>query len=382
MTRDTIRTRTRPRRSAAGLAAAALAALAVLLALARAGPAPAAAPVGPVGPAGAVGPASVAGRDAGPDIRPVNVFGTDDRRQEERRRGSDAGRIVLITDPTTNKAGTGFLIAPCFAMSALHVVLSDYDLDVRADPSVAFQYTVYFGSGRRFGTFEDFTIGRPVAWGRYFDAVPMDASQDWILLQLDRCVGERYGHFTPRVLDLAEAGERRLRLAGYPQPNDFRRVQVDPACRVYDAMTWPMNLRPVWQHDCAIRVGASGSPIYYVEDGNSYVVAIAIGELRSTEDVLPAYDAGRANIAVPIANALAALAAVAAETPERIAEAQQLLGAIGRPVGTADGVAGPMTRRAVNAYRTARGLPGSGLISEDLLIALREDAAARHGDQP
>jgi|GEM_PF-2299625 len=373
MTRNTAtRPRERRRRSAAGLAAAALAAL-VWLAFGWSVPPPAAAPQAPPAPRA---------HDAGAAVQPANVFGTDDRRLAERRRGSDAGRIVLITDPTTSKAGTGFLIAPCYAMSAMHVVLSDYDLDARADPSVTYEYTVYFGSGRRFGTFENFTIGRPVAWGRYFDAVPIDASQDWIVLQLDGCIGERYGHFVPRVLDLGEIADRRLQLAGYPQPNDFRHVQIDPDCRVYDAMTWPMNLRPVWQHDCAIRVGASGSPIYFVEGDNSYAAAIAIGELRSTEDVLPAYESGHANIAVPIANALPAIEAIAAETPERIAEAQRLLGAIGRPVGAADGVAGPMTRRVVNAYRVDRGLLRSGLIGADLLAALREDAAARGGIQP
>lgn len=325
--------------------------------------------------------AAVAGAPPLPDppmpadgaIRPVNIFGSDDRRLEERRPGTDFGRIVLISDPTTQKAGTGFLVAPCYAMSAMHVVLSDYDLNVRAYPSTAFEYMVYYGSGRRFGNFDDFTVGRPVAWGRYYDAVPVDASQDWILLQLERCVGERYGHFSPRPLALAEVAGRRLQLAGYPEPQNLFHVQVDPDCRVHEEHLWPLNRRPIWHHDCAVRQGASGAPMYFAEGGRSHVVAIAIGELQSTDDVLPAYETGRANIAVPIANAMPALQLLAEETPDRVAEAQDLLNALGRPAGPADGAAGPRTRRAVHAYRVARDLPGGALIDDDLLARLRAD---------
>lgn len=304
----------------------------------------------------------------------VNIFGEDDRSRDLRRPGSAAGRIVLIVDPTTDKAGTGFLIAPCYAMSAMHVVLSDYDLGARAGPGVNFAYTVYYGLGRLFGNFEGLTIGRPVAWGHYFAAEPVDASQDWIILQLEDCVGERYGHFRVTGLGAAEARAiERLQLAGYPRTEvaPYEHVQRDPACAVHGTARLPLNNGSLWLHDCAMRQGASGSPIFYEDGGAAHAVAIAIGEFRATDGVLPAYDQEHANIAVPAGNFIHAVEALGAETPDRVAEAQRLLNRLGRSVGDADGVAGPMTRLAIHGYRALHGLRPGGLISDALLESLR-----------
>jgi hypothetical protein len=319
----------------------------------------------------------IADRTSG--FAPANVFVEDDRVRALRRAGTAAGRIVLIVDPTTDKAGTGFLIAPCYAMSALHVFLSEYDMQARSTPGVTYAYTVYYGLGALFGNFEDLTVGRPVVWGNYFAADPVDASQDWIILQLDDCVGDRYGHFEVTPMDLAEARQRpRLQLAGYPRTEiePYQYVQVDPDCRLYRSATWPMNAAPLWYHDCAMRRGASGSPIFYEDGGRAYAVAIAMGEFQSTEGVLPEYDTRHANIAVPAGNFRTAVEALTLETPDRVAEAQRLLNAIGRTVGEVDGIPGPMTRLAIDGYRERRDLRPGGLITEELLGTLRRDAPA------
>ena len=72
----------------------------------------------------------------------ANIFGIDDRERHNRAPRTPYGAIVLIIDPTTDKAGTGFLIAPCYMMSALHVVMSGFDLAARRYPSVRYQYTL------------------------------------------------------------------------------------------------------------------------------------------------------------------------------------------------------------------------------------------------
>ena len=307
----------------------------------------------------------------------VNVFGSDDRIRALRRPGSAAGQIVLIVDPTTDKAGTGFLIAPCYAMSALHVFLSEYDVQSRSTPGVLYAYTVYYGLGGLFGNFENLTVGRPVAWGNYFGALPVDASQDWVILQLDDCVGRRYGHFEVTDLDIGEA--RRIgtyQLAGYPRSDvePYQYVRVDPSCRLYRSANWPMNAAPLWYHDCAMRAGASGSPIFYERNGRTFAVGIAMGEFQSTEGVLPRYQTSHANIAVPAGNFVHAVEALTRETPDRVAEAQRLLNAMGRSVGAVDGVPGPMTRLAVHGYSSLRDLRPGGLITDELLGSLRDEA--------
>lgn len=315
-------------------------------------------------------------------IRLANLFETDDRQRWPRNPGTPAGSIVLIVDPTTGKAGTGFLFAPCYAMSALHVVLSDFDLMAWRDPNVRYEYTIYYGSGNRFGTFENFTVARPVAWGRYFESITVDPSEDWIVLQLDDCIGRRYGHFHSAFLEIGEVlAVPRLALAGYPGA-DHEAVWADPQCRIRAERSWPEARGPLWYHDCATRPGVSGAPIYRLTARGSEAVAIAVGELQPIDTVRPAFSEAYANIAVPIGNAQWALLALSGESPARIAEAQRLLAALGRGVGRVDGMADPQTRTAVASYRRLRGLDATGLVTEALIGRLRREVDSPSGSQP
>jgi uncharacterized caspase-like protein len=57
-------------------------------------------------------------------------------------------------------------------------------------------------------------------------------------------------------------------------------------------------------------------------------------------------------------------------------EIQRALGALGFQAGTPDGVAGPRTRAALRAWQEARGLPGSGFVTDADRARLREEARA------
>jgi membrane-bound lytic murein transglycosylase B len=59
---------------------------------------------------------------------------------------------------------------------------------------------------------------------------------------------------------------------------------------------------------------------------------------------------------------------------EQILELQQRLAARGLDVGEADGLPGPMTRRAVRAYQKSEGLPADGYVSMEALERLRQGA--------
>jgi len=64
-----------------------------------------------------------------------------------------------------------------------------------------------------------------------------------------------------------------------------------------------------------------------------------------------------------------------------VEEIQSRLSILGFEVGKPDGVAGPMTRRAVRAYQRDAGLPPDGYPSADLLRRLRQAAVDPGGDK-
>ena len=57
-----------------------------------------------------------------------------------------------------------------------------------------------------------------------------------------------------------------------------------------------------------------------------------------------------------------------------IREIQSRLAELGFEPGPLDGISGPRTRRAIEAYQTAKGLEVTGTPSSDLLASLRKDA--------
>jgi hypothetical protein len=58
----------------------------------------------------------------------------------------------------------------------------------------------------------------------------------------------------------------------------------------------------LWTTDCATRPRASGSPIFFVEDGVLNVVAVMSGHLGAVADneILPKWDPNLANLALDI----------------------------------------------------------------------------------
>lgn len=60
----------------------------------------------------------------------------------------------------------------------------------------------------------------------------------------------------------------------------------------------------------------------------------------------------------------------------RVAEAQELLAALGYPIGVMDGRLGPQTQAAIKAFEKRGGLKADGRVDEQMLARLRSDAAA------
>ncbi|WP_395015289.1 tetratricopeptide repeat protein [Dongia sp.] len=203
-------------------------------------------------------------------------FGGDDRVSRAREKGTPYGAIGLVEHKYGGGAGlgTGFLVAPCHVMTAYHVVASNGKV------SAGDTATFYVGEG---DVGPDYTGGRryaesaeahPVAWGDYVDdddgkiakrikAVQANGWNDWVLLKLDRCLGdpaEGWGYLklAPQsTRDLARSGlTLDAIVVGLPKDKSEKKLTEDPDCRVIGQMSGSG-----WQHDCLTLPGNSGGPI-------------------------------------------------------------------------------------------------------------------------
>jgi tetratricopeptide (TPR) repeat protein/V8-like Glu-specific endopeptidase len=203
-------------------------------------------------------------------------FGDDDRVSRVREKGTLYGAIGLVvhSNGIESEAGTGFLVSPCHVMTAYHVVAGKRRIS-ESDTA-----TFYVGEGnegpeysggRRYA---EGTDAHPVIWGNFFDgeseniaqrvkAVQSNGWNDWVLLKLDRCLGDPANGWGYLKLDpmatreMTRAGETPAAIAiGLPKDKDEKALTEDPSCRIVGQM-----YESGWQHDCLTLPGNSGGPI-------------------------------------------------------------------------------------------------------------------------
>jgi tetratricopeptide (TPR) repeat protein/V8-like Glu-specific endopeptidase len=203
-------------------------------------------------------------------------FGDDDRVAKLREKGTIYGAIGLVVHSNNieTEAGTGFLVSPCHVMTAYHVVAGKRKI-TESDTA-----TFYVGEGDKG---PDYSGGRryaesatahPVVWGDFTDgesdivaqrvkAVQSNGWNDWVLLKLDRCLGDAengWGYLKLEPIstrDLTRAGETPEAIAiGLPKDKDEKALTEDPSCRIIGQM-----YESGWQHDCLTLPGNSGGPI-------------------------------------------------------------------------------------------------------------------------
>jgi|AraplaMF_Col_mMF_1032025.scaffolds.fasta_scaffold00104_50 tetratricopeptide (TPR) repeat protein/V8-like Glu-specific endopeptidase len=203
-------------------------------------------------------------------------FGADDRVPRAREKGTLYGAIGLVvhSDGIESEAGTGFLVSPCHVMTAYHVVAGKGKI---GDSDTATFYVgegdigPAYNGGRRYAVS---AIAHPLVWGNFIDgesdnvtqrvkAVQSNGWNDWVLLKLDRCLGDAengwgYLKFDPiATRELTRTGETLEAMAvGLPKDKDEENLTEDPSCRIVGQM-----YESGWQHDCLTLPGNSGGPI-------------------------------------------------------------------------------------------------------------------------
>jgi hypothetical protein len=195
--------------------------------------------------------------------------------------------------------GTAFLVSPCYILTAYHVVFG-YRFGLRkgaqeeAEQDVSATFSV---GGKR-------SRAVPAKYGQF----SMFTGRDWVLLRLEpdagrRCLGGDPNIGWVRLAPLAPpmATKKSLSVAGYPADKDVASLWRQDKCHFFE-LHHDIDSDGLWTTDCATRPRASGSPIFFVEDGVLNVVAVMSGHLGTAADneILPKWDPNRANLALDV----------------------------------------------------------------------------------
>jgi V8-like Glu-specific endopeptidase len=193
-------------------------------------------------------------------------------------------------------SSTGFLISPCHLLTNYHAVFGH-----STDPSstkTAFVYLVSLVKGSYFKT-----VGTPVQWGNYVEEgangfLSTAPAQDWAVLRLERCLGFELGWFRLSDRSDAEALSLPVNLSGYPADRSRKFLWTHKDCRLHALGT--NNYLNTFYHDCAVVPGASGSPLYWVTNGEIEVIAMQSRSRNPTTTIQKVYSFRRANIAIDL----------------------------------------------------------------------------------
>jgi hypothetical protein len=181
--------------------------------------------------------------------------------------------------------GTAFMVSPCDALTAYHVLFGSGALSL--NPMGIYPVTLRFG-GDASSRPALLVKGRVRFWGSTDRAGP-----DVALILLDGCPGKQIGW-----LDLAAPDPAievtRVAMPGYAHDRSMRRLSLQSDCRIHTAL----RARGWLLHDCASREGASGAPLLAQRGDRYVVVGINAGEFDAQAEVQPGFPVARANWAI------------------------------------------------------------------------------------
>jgi V8-like Glu-specific endopeptidase len=217
------------------------------------------------------------------------VFDRDDRISVSGAQGSLYSPIGIVYPISKKHYATGFLVDRCNVLTVKHVVGDDASAENRV---------LYFSVGP--GTLKGkwTAKGIVVANGKFRmrdseDEPGQGRVRDWLLLRLDRCLGDEFGYLRPG--DAATMGQV-VEAVGFPRDRSLTSPTLDPSCKIRASVGGTVL------HDCASRPGASGGPIVRrVRRGEDETLeVIAIHTAGVPDKGVRSFDYAYSSIAVPI----------------------------------------------------------------------------------
>lgn len=215
--------------------------------------------------------------------------------------------VGMVEDPKRQGHGTAFLLAGnngCYALTNFHVAFGD-------NPSSTQQIvTISFGQGN-VNSFEAKIPARAVenGWASLPPGKERHCGDDWALLRLDTCAGDRFGGFEMSDLDGDPTNifDMKVSMAGYPDFIDYRKgVAYEAVCPghagTFEAMGEVRDNE--LRHRCTALNYSSGSPLLVTTNGTVKVAAMNCGDVAFPGDneatVRSLGDHTRFNTAVPM----------------------------------------------------------------------------------
>ena len=170
------------------------------------------------------------------------IFEYDDRVSISASASNLYAPIGIVRDG--GRRATGFLVSRCHVLTVKHV------LQAELKPGKRVKFVAVMASKM------------PSSGGLVTQAgAGHSRLDDWILIKLDNCLGDRLGHVklsssSPFVAMPGSASYAPVSSAGYPVDRSRTSLAMDQSCSVV------AQSRGEWLHDCATLPGNSGSPLF------------------------------------------------------------------------------------------------------------------------
>ena len=173
--------------------------------------------------------------------------------------------VIEFSLPEGRSTGTAFLIGECAVMTNFHVVFGPWELTALRPPSSANKGTFTLTQATSTNGEHPSTGAIPVIWGDYTgpDRQFRKPANDWVVLALEDCLGDRHGYLLPYDAALNEDIPNRggFTAVGY----SAGRQKVDPNCSI--RLAGDSGSGATMLNDCATLPGDSGCSHCQTWDG-------------------------------------------------------------------------------------------------------------------
>ncbi len=336
-------------------------------------------------------------------LKPVAVFGNDDRRDLPEDLSALEGKIGMLYEQSTQTLCTAFCVAKDIVATAAHCLFQPKSGRLPDLSQVTFRLN-YGNTYQQSGVY-----GRHTPYTKNYIAVgttvfnnepPLSAPRDWALAKLERPICRfgaiRVEGFTaPELVKKSE--QNRIFQVAYHWDYKHWQLAYSTPCLIqqdFDQIKWRFIKQHFIDHDqlvlhkCDTGGASSGSPILLQTDPPSAPVAVAInvGTYTRTRILLRKGQVVKKLNPDIIANTAVNGSAFKYVIPELddqeliasrddMVKLQAELKTQGLYLGVIDGQLGRGTRTAIINFQTSIGLRPSGLPTEALLSRFNEDRA-------
>lgn len=180
--------------------------------------------------------------------------------------------VIEFNLPEGRSTGTAFLVGECVVMTSFHVAFGPWYLTQLRPPSKASRGTFTLTQVTLPDAGHPSTGAIPVIWGDYRGPARqfLQPANDWVVLALEECLGERHGYLLPYDATLND---------DMPDKGGFTAVGYSSGRQMLDAncsiRLGGSGASATMLNDCVALSGDSGAPI--IRRGTSRVVAMVSG---------------------------------------------------------------------------------------------------------